>query len=91
MDVVKRRVSQLRKHRNILSTQETSSLDNTQRTIDRNMEDVQIVLPSLYKKSKTNRFELRKKFDGSPMKTLEAKNSDYLSKEDLKPLSEPEK
>lgn len=40
MDVVKKRVSQLRKHRNIQSTQETSSLDNTQRTIDRNMEDV---------------------------------------------------
>lgn len=61
MDVVKKRVSQLKRHRNIQSTQETSSLDNTQRTIDRNMEDVEIMLPSLYKKTKTNRFELKKK------------------------------
>jgi hypothetical protein len=36
MDVVKKRVSQLRKHR-LQSTQETSSLNNTQRTIDRNL------------------------------------------------------
>ena len=43
-----------------MSTQETSSLENTQRTIDRNIEDVEIMLPSLYKKSKTNRFELKK-------------------------------
>ena len=80
MDVVKKRVSQLRKHRNIQSTQETSSLDNTQRTIDRNMEDVEIMLPSLYKKSKTNRFELKKKIEGSPLKSIENKGSDYLSK-----------
>lgn len=79
MDVVKRRVSQLKKHRNIQSTQETSSLDNTQRTIDRTIEDVEIVLPSLYKKSKTNRFELKKKFE-SPLKTIENKTSDYLAK-----------
>lgn len=39
------------------------------------------MLPSLYKKSKTNRFELKKKNEGSPMKTIQTKvSSDYLTK-----------
>lgn len=65
MDVVKKRVSHLKKRRNQLSTQETASLDRTCRTIDRNepnVEEIDVMLPSLYKKSKTNRFDLRKKF-----------------------------
>lgn len=62
-----------------MSTQETNSLENTQRTIDRTIEDVELMLPSLYKKTKTNKFAL-KKTEFSPMKTLDNKNSDYLSK-----------
>ena len=45
MDVVKKRVSQLKK-RNLLSTQETASVDNTQK-YERNIEDVEIMLPKL--------------------------------------------
>ena len=59
-DSPKKRVAHLRKPRNMLSTQETSSLDiSTHRTIDRNdrtIEDVELILPSLYKKTKTNHF-----------------------------------
>lgn len=65
MDVVRKRVSHLKKKRGVLSTQETSSLDRTYRTVERNepnIEEVDIVLPSLYKKSRTNRFDLKKKF-----------------------------
>ena len=94
MDVVKKRVSHLKRRRGLLSTQETSSLDRTFRTIERsepNIEEVDIMLPSLYKKSRTNKFELKKKFEGSPMKTVDNKGSEYLNKADLKPLSDPEK
>lgn len=75
-----------------METQETSSVDyNSQKTIDKsldkNIEDMDVVLPSLYKKTATNRFITRKNNDFSPNKTIESKNSDYLSKEDLTPLN----
>jgi hypothetical protein len=49
------------------------------------------MLPSLYKKTKSNRFELKKKFEHSSPQKNDNKNSDYLAKEDLKPVSDPEK
>jgi hypothetical protein len=49
-----------------MSTQETTSVDNVStRTIDRSLdntiEDMEVVLPSLYKKTATNRFITRKR------------------------------
>lgn len=47
----------------------------------------------MYKKTTTNHFISRansKKHDYSPNKTVE-KVSDYLSKEDLQPLNDPER
>lgn len=53
------------------------------------MEDVEIVLPSLYKKTGT-RFSTHKRNDSVLNKTIEGKSSsDYLSKDDLKPLRDP--
>jgi hypothetical protein len=41
MEIVKKHVSLLRKQRNLLSTQETASVDNsTYRTADKTIEDV---------------------------------------------------
>ena len=88
MDVVKRRVSQIKKRRGLFSTQETSSLDKTSRQGDRtidninsqhnNIEEVDIMLPSLYKKSRTNRFMLTKRIQAnntlSPSKNVSQKN-----------------
>lgn len=54
------------------------------------MEDVEIVLPSLYKKS-GGKFSSTKKAEFTPNRTIEGKASDYLSKDDLKPLRDPEK
>jgi hypothetical protein len=48
------------------------------------------VLPSLYKKT-GNKFNSHKKNDFAPNRTIEGKSSDYLSKDDLKPLRDPEK
>lgn len=87
METVKKRVSLLRKPRNLLSTQETISVDQNHRN-DRSIEDVEIVLPSLYKKSGA-KFGSHKKNDFAPNKTIEGKSSDYLSKDDLKPLRDP--
>jgi hypothetical protein len=47
-------------------------------------------LPSLYKKSQ-NKFGSHKKNDYTPNKTIEGKSSDYLTKDDLKPLRDPER
>ena len=95
METIKKRVSLLRKPRNLLSTQETISVDggSTQREMrtDRTIEDVEIVLPSLYKKSSNRLSRLartRKGTDFTPNRTIEGK-SDYLSKEDLQPLRDP--
>jgi hypothetical protein len=89
METVKRRVSLLRKPRNLLSTQETISVDHsTHRVGDKSMEEVEIMLPSLYKKT-GNKFIPSKKTDFAPNKTIEGKPSDYLSKDDLKPLRDP--
>lgn len=89
--MVKKRINSIKKKRNALSTQETSSLDRTYRTIERNDQSIadedDIVLPVLPQNAQTHKASLRKKFDGSPMKTIENKNSEYMSKEDLKPLS----
>ena len=82
-----------------MSTQETTSVDNVStRTIDRSLEntieDMEVVLPSLYKKTATNRFITRKRESSySPNKTLDHKNStsEYLSKDELTPLNEPER
>lgn len=91
MEVVKKRVSSLRKPRNLLSTQETISLDSSNaKNNDKSMEDIEIVLPSLYKKT-GNKFISTKKCDFAPNKTNENKQSDYLTKDDLKPLRDPEK
>jgi len=46
------------------------------------------MLPSLYKKT-GNKFISAKKPDFTPNKTIEGKPSDYLSKDDLKPLRDP--
>ena len=64
--MAQRRVALLKKPRGLMSTQETASIDNVStRTIDRsldnNIEDMEVVLPSLYKKTTTNRFIARKK------------------------------
>lgn len=78
-----------------LSTQETISVDNSyHRPNEKGVEDVEIVLPSLYKKT-GNKFINSKRGDFSPMKTIETvakpAQGDYLTKEDLKPLRDPEK
>lgn len=61
------------------------------RTLDNTIEDLEVVLPSLYKKTATNRFIGRKLGENgfSPNKTIDHKNqsSDYLSKEELTPLN----
>ena len=94
METIKRRVSQLRKPRHHqLSTQETISVDNSyHRREEKGVEDVEIVLPSLYKKT-GNKFINSKKVDFTPTKTIDTKlaQGDYLAKEDLKPLRDPEK
>ena len=85
---MKKRVSLLRKPRNLLSTQETISVDNNNHRNDRSIEDVEIVLPSLYKKTGI-KFSSHKKTVDFANKTIEGKSSDYLSKDDLKPLRDP--
>ena len=43
-----------------------------------------------WKRSKTgNKFISTKKYDFAPNKTIENKQSDYLTKDDLKPLRDP--
>lgn len=38
------------------------------------------MLPVLAKNAQTHKLTQRKKFDGSPMKTIDNKNSDYMTK-----------
>jgi hypothetical protein len=96
METIKKRVSLLRKPRHHqLSTQETISVDHSyNRQADKgSVEDVEIMLPSLYKKT-GNRFINSKRGEFTPSKTIETKVSqqgDYLTKEDLKPLRDPER
>lgn len=94
METIKKRVSLLRKpKRNLLSTQETISLDNSyHRTSEKNAEDIEIILPSVYKKTNSKLVSSRRG-DYTPNKTIDLKEArgDYLTKEDLKPLRDPEK
>ena len=63
------------------------SVDNSShRNVDKTIEDVDIMLPSLYKKTTTNRFIAKKTTEFNPNRTIENKSSDYLSKDELKPL-----
>lgn len=85
METIKRRVSLLRKPRNLLSTQETISVDHSynRNNHERSVEDVEIMLPSLYKKTGSKFGRTRRGPDLNSTKTLEVKESskgDYLAK-----------